>query len=132
MREGRSPCLRRHRVEHLLRGDARGVECFNTFGLTHRPYSCELVAIGPLVRAAHAVDLSAQRPGRLSAARVPRCLRNDQDHHEEPEQHQPGEGVHREEDEDEEQVLERRAAAGPTGEGGASGQQEERERAHAP
>lgn len=56
MSEGRSPCLRRHRVEHLPRGDARGVERFDTLGLTHRPNSCELVAIGPLVRAAHEVD----------------------------------------------------------------------------
>lgn len=56
MSEGRSPCLRRHRVEHLLRGDARRVERFDTFGLTHRSNACELVAIGPLVRAAHAVD----------------------------------------------------------------------------
>jgi hypothetical protein len=33
MREGRSPCFRRHRVEHLLRGDARGVERFDTLGV---------------------------------------------------------------------------------------------------
>lgn len=56
MCEGRGPCLRRHRVEHLLRGDARGVECFDTLGLTHRPNTCEFVSIGPLVGAAHAVD----------------------------------------------------------------------------
>ncbi len=56
MRESSSPCLRRHRVEHLLRGDARGVERFDTLGLTHRPNACELVLIGPLVRAAHAVN----------------------------------------------------------------------------
>lgn len=65
MREGSSPRLGRHGIEDLLGRDARGLKCFDSLRLSHRPNPRELLAVGPLVGAAHALDPLVNRSAHL-------------------------------------------------------------------